>query len=135
MVTLSFFLNKDKNLNPRKKKFSLLLLKVEFSYHKLLEISIFSNKLNFFFLGFKFWFFFARQLKVTILDCCINLNSLQIFWLCWELWICVLMVGKWPTYIKIREKFVKFANFCVSGLFQWWSSSTSNSRPSISNSN
>ena len=26
---------------------------------------------------------------MTILDGCISLNSVQIFWLCWELWIFV----------------------------------------------
>ena len=39
MVTLSCLAKKNQNLNPRKKKFSLLL-KDEFSYHKLWEISI-----------------------------------------------------------------------------------------------
>ena len=41
------------------------------------QTSIFSTKLNFFFLAFKFQFFFVRQLKVTILDYCISLNSVQ----------------------------------------------------------
>ena len=43
-----------------------------------------------FFLGFKFWFFFTMQLRVTILDLCISLNSVQIFLFCWDLWICAI---------------------------------------------
>ena len=37
----------------------------------------FFQKLNFFFLKFKFWFFFARQLRMTILDCCISLKMIK----------------------------------------------------------
>ena len=76
MVTLSCLAKKNQNLNPRKKKFSLLQ-KVELSCHKIWEISIFSNKLNFFLSGSNL--FFARQLRVTILDHCISLNSVHNF--------------------------------------------------------
>ena len=82
------------------------------------------------------WTFFPRV--QILIFCCISLNSVLNFLAVLgvvDMCHLLLMVGKRPTYIKIREKFVKFANFCVSGLFQWWSSSTSNSRPSVSNSN
>ena len=41
------------------------LLKDKFSCQKVQGIYIFSKKLNFFFLRFKFWFFSAMQLRVT----------------------------------------------------------------------
>ena len=58
------------------KKFTLLL-KREVCGYFWLETATFSNKLNFFFLAFKFWFFFARQLRMTILDCCISLKRIK----------------------------------------------------------
>ena len=76
MVTLSCLSKKNQNLNPRKKKFSWVL-KMEICWFFKPQTSIFSTKLNFFFLGFKFWFFFVKQLKVAILDNCISLNSVQ----------------------------------------------------------
>ena len=42
-----------------------------------MENATFSNKLNLFFLKFKFRFFFARQLRMTILDCCISLKMIK----------------------------------------------------------
>ena len=54
-----------------------VLLKVVFSRQKRLQTPLFSNKLNFFFLKFKFWFFFARQLRMTIIDCSISLKMIK----------------------------------------------------------
>ena len=62
------------------KKFSLLL-KVACSSQKCPQTPLF-------FLKFKFWFFFAGQLRMTVLDCCISLKIIKKNWLCWELWIC-----------------------------------------------
>ena len=76
MVTLSCLVKKNQNLNLRKKRFSLLL-KVAFSSQKYPLTSLFSNRVNFFFLEFKFQFFFARQLRMTILDCCIGLKIVK----------------------------------------------------------
>ena len=75
MVTLSCLAKKNWNLNPRKKS-SVYYWKLIFH---ATNFSIFNNKLNFFFLSFKFWFFFERQLRVTILECCISLNSVKNF--------------------------------------------------------
>ena len=120
------------------KKFSLLLKTPE-NVGLWPENSTFSTKLNFFSSDSNFDFSSRGNSKWPyVLDCCISLNSVQNFLVVLgvvDMCHLLLMVGKWPTYINIRKKFVKFANFCVSGLFQWWSSSSSNSRSSISDSN
>ena len=35
-----------------------------------------------------FDFFFARQLRMTIIAYCISLKRIKKIWLCWKLWIC-----------------------------------------------
>ena len=52
---------------PEEKKLSLVL-KMKVCGLKTQQISIFN-----------FWFFFTRQLRVTIIDYCISLNSVQLF--------------------------------------------------------
>ena len=68
-------------LEPKEKKFSLLL-KMEVCGLKIQQISIFSAKPNFFSSVSNSIFL---CLRVNILDYCISLNSVHIFWLFWEL--------------------------------------------------
>ena len=68
---------KEKSKFEFKEKKFCLLLKVAFPRKKRLQTSLFSNKLNLFYLEFKFWFFFARQLRMTIIDCCISLKMIK----------------------------------------------------------
>ena len=63
-------------LELEEKKFSLLL-KREVGVRFWLENATFSNKLNFF--SLEFWFFFMRQFRMTILDCCISLKIIKKF--------------------------------------------------------
>ena len=75
MVILSCLAKKNLNLNLRKKS-SVYYWKLHFQArnpHKP-PFSIINWT---FFLKFKFWFFFARQLRMTILDCCISLKMIK----------------------------------------------------------
>ena len=75
MVTLSCLAKKkSKGLEEIKVQ---LIAESEGLWLEMAWNSTFSNKLNLFFLEFKFWFFFARQLKVTILDCCISFKIVK----------------------------------------------------------
>ena len=58
------------------KKFSLLL-KREVCRRFCLENATFSNKLNFFSSNSNFDFFFARQVRMTMIDCCISLKMIR----------------------------------------------------------
>ena len=77
MVILSYLAKKNQNLNSRKKvqystKIGGLWLENSINLH-------FQYYTELFFLEFKFWFFFARQLRVTIEDYCISLNLNNFF--------------------------------------------------------
>ena len=70
MVISSCLAKKNRHLNSSKKK-------SVYYRQKYPQTSLFSNKVNFFFLMFKFQFFFATQLRMTIFDCCISLKMIK----------------------------------------------------------
>ena len=75
MVILSCISKKNQNLNSRKKS------SVHYWKGRFVGVSVLKTQLSVinwtFFLVFKFWFFFARQLRMTILDCCISLKMIK----------------------------------------------------------
>ena len=87
-------LEEKTNFEFEEKKFRLLL-KVAFSSQKRPQNSLFSNK-QLFFLEFKIRFFFVRQLRMTILDCCISLKMIK------KIFGCVGSCGYAPTSVKYR---------------------------------
>ena len=75
MVILSCLAKKNQNLNSRKKS-SVYYWNLRFQGSNACKLPFLVINWTFF-LKFKFWFFFARQLKITIIACCISLKIIK----------------------------------------------------------
>ena len=76
MVILSCLARKNQNLNARKKS-SVYFWKVKFVGISALKTQLSVINWTFFSLNSNFKFFFERQLRRTILDCCISLKMVK----------------------------------------------------------